>query len=98
MPDPFGPRNCGHCADAVPAATMSRADKTAIDTTTRRTLLMPDSFERRRYLTPMMMNSAGFPEAFFDSCGTPRPMNCTSPRAQSVLAGLPSTDSDILIG
>ena len=51
------------------------------------------------YLMATMMNSAPFPPAFLDSCGTPRPMNCTSPRAQLVFAaGLPSIESDICDG
>src|SRR5678815_3944277 len=40
-------------------------------------------------------HSTGLPLVFFASCGVPRPMNCTSPRAQVVFAGLPSIDSDI---
>ena len=47
------------------------------------------------YLMATMMKSTGLPPAFFDSCGVPRPMNCTSPRAQFVFAGFPSMASDI---
>ncbi len=34
----------------------------------------------------------------FASCGTPRPMNCASPRAQVVFAGFPSIARDICEG
>lgn len=47
------------------------------------------------YLIATMMKSTGLPPAFFASCGTPRPTNCASPRAQVVFAGLPSTAKDI---
>jgi len=50
------------------------------------------------YLIKTITKSTGLPLVFFDSCATPRPMNCTSPRAHEVFAGLPSTDSDICVG
>ena len=39
--------------------------------------------------------SAVLPAEAFASCGTPRPMNCASPRAQVVFAGFPSIARDI---
>ena len=50
------------------------------------------------YLTATIMKSTGLLPVFFDSCATPRPMNCTSPRFQVVFAGLPSIASDIVAG
>ena len=50
------------------------------------------------YFTATMMKSTGLPVVFFDSCGVPRPMNWTSPRAQVVFAGFPSIERDILAG
>src|SRR4029077_9975851 len=50
------------------------------------------------YLMARMNTSAGFWPLFFDSCFTPRPMNSASPAFQLVLAGLPSSCSEMSAG
>ena len=42
------------------------------------------------YLIDTTTMSTGMPDMFVDECGTPRPMNSTSPRAHVVFATLPS--------
>ena len=50
------------------------------------------------YLMARMNTSAGFWPLFFDSCFTPRPMNSASPAFQLVLAGFPSSCSEMSAG